>query len=93
MRITGTIIHGEGLAQVNYERMIAAAAVHCPAVADCGRFGTINVRLDQLFDKGHADCWTPRVVWRPLRGLDQDREEEFGFVRVELEHHQALRAN
>ena len=85
MRIIGITTSGEGSASGTNKRQIAAAAVYCPAVADCGRFGTINVRLDQPFDKGHADCWTPRIPWKPKtlggKPWDQskDRDEEFGF--------------
>lgn len=86
MRFAGTVRQGQGHAAANYERMIAAAAVHYPAVADCGRFGTINVRLDQPLDKGRADCWTPRLVWKPVEALGGDREEEFGFVEIKLEY-------
>ncbi len=92
VRITGTIKPGQGDASKNYERMIAAAAVYCPAVANCGLHGTINVHLDQPLDKGHADCWTPRIPWKPVfwngKEWDQkiDREEEFGFIEIKFEH-------
>jgi hypothetical protein len=87
MRIKGTTISGEGHAHANYPRMIAAAAVHCPEVADCGQYGTINIRLDRGIDKGQADCWTPRTVWKPVHGLNfEDRVEEFGFTRIQFEY-------
>jgi hypothetical protein len=90
VRITGNITHGEGSASTNYERMIAAAAVYCAAVADCGHFGTINVRLDQPIDKGHADCWTPKTLWKPKvmggKPSDENRNEEFGFVNIKVEY-------
>ena len=63
-------------------------AGHCPAIAGCGLFGTINVRLDQPIDKGHADCWTPLIPWKPKvmggQPWDQtkDRWEEFGFTSI-----------
>jgi hypothetical protein len=52
MRITGTTKSGQGKANKNYERMIAAAAVHYPAVEDCGHFGTINVVSIRVSTKG-----------------------------------------
>jgi hypothetical protein len=85
VRITGTIKPGQRNASKNYERMIAAAAVYCPAVANCGLHGTINVRLDQPLDKGHADCWTPRIPWKEWE-QKIDREEEFGFIEIKFEY-------
>ena len=90
VRIPGVIEPGEGDASVNYERMIDAVAVHCCAVAGFGRSGTINVRLAHPIDKGHADCWTPRIPWQPIvmRGIQpaQVRHEEFGFVSIRMEY-------
>jgi hypothetical protein len=91
VRITGTIRRGQGYASTNYPIMIAAAALHCPAVANCGKYGTINVVLDQPLDKSHADCWTPRIGWRPVVWGGQpyqgeDRPEEFGFIKIKFEY-------
>jgi CTP-dependent riboflavin kinase len=86
LRITGTVTGGQGLAATNYVRVIAAASAHSPQIANCGRFGTINVRLDQAFDKSRADIWTPKVSWRPVVRLVDDVVEEFGFVSVKLEY-------
>jgi hypothetical protein len=86
LRITGTVTGGQGLAATNYVRVIAAASAHSPQIANCGRFGTINVRLDQAFDKSRADIWTPKVSWRPVVRLADDVVEEFGFVSVKLEY-------
>jgi hypothetical protein len=86
LRITGTVTGGQGLAAINYARIIDAASAHCPEIANCGRFGTINVRLDQPFDKSRADIWTPKVSWRPVVRLDEDVVEEYGFVSVKLEY-------
>jgi hypothetical protein len=58
-KIPGTI-QPQGDARQNYQRMIAAAAVHCPEIADCGLFGTINVQLDDPFDKTRAETLANR---------------------------------
>ena len=91
MRITGRTTRGEGRAHINYPVMIAVAATHCPEIADCGQYGTINVKLDQDIDKGLADCWTPRTTWRSVylggnKSEPQDRIEEFGFTRIKFEY-------
>ena len=65
-RILGTIQPGQGDASKNCQRLIGAAAVHCPEIADYGLFGTIDVQLDEPFDKTRADCWTPKLVWVPI---------------------------
>jgi hypothetical protein len=91
-RTLGTIQPGQGDASKNYQRMIAAAAVHCPEIANCGLFGTINVHLDEPFDKTRGDCWTPKLPWVPVsfNGTPWDqttsRLEEFGFVRIRFEY-------
>jgi hypothetical protein len=91
-RILGTIQPGQGDASKNCQRMIGAAAVHCPEIADYGLFGTINVQLDEPFDKTRADCWTPKLVWVPIsfNGTPWDQKtgrlEEFGFVRIGFEY-------
>jgi hypothetical protein len=91
MRIIGTVIHGGGEANINYKRQMPAAAVHCPEVAEFGQDGTINLRLEEPIDKGVADCWTPKIAWKPEVLLDEPwdqsttREEEFGFVKIKLE--------
>jgi hypothetical protein len=91
-RILGTIRPGQGDASKNGERMIAAAAVNCPEIAGHGLFGTINVQLDEPFDKTHADCWTPKLEWVPnsFNGTPWDQKarrlEEFGFVRIGFEY-------
>ena len=89
--IAGTIRQGQGNASINYANMISAVAQRFPAVANCGQFGTINVRLDERLEKGHADFWTPRTVWRrpasvgaPL--LVDERQEEFGFIQAKFEY-------
>ena len=90
MRITGTTKSGQGDASTNNRVSIPAAALHCPAVANYGLHGTINVQLDQRLSKSHADCWTPRFPWRPLvwKGKPyqgKDRDEEFGFIKIKFE--------
>lgn len=60
--------------------------MYCREIIGCGHFGTINIHLNQPFDKGRADCWTPKLFWTPGRGLEGDREEEFGFIKVKLEY-------
>jgi hypothetical protein len=89
--ITGTTERGQRDARENYPNMISAAASYCAAVADCGRYGTINVRLDDGLDKSRADCWTARLLWRPLveKGkpyCGDDRSEEFGFIKIKFEY-------
>jgi hypothetical protein len=89
--ITGTTERGQRDARENYPNMISAAASYCAAVADCGRYGTINVRLDDGVDKSRADCWTARLLWRPLveKGkpyCGDDRSEEFGFIKIKFEY-------
>jgi hypothetical protein len=90
MRVAGITCKGQGDASVNYARQIAAAAVHCPEVAECGQYGTINVQLDHPIDKGKADCWTPVVSWKPVRFGNTPqtnfRDEEFGFTAINLEY-------
>jgi hypothetical protein len=90
MRILGATIPGQGDASTNNRVLIPAAALHCPAVANYGLYGTINVRLDEPLSKSHADCWTPRFPWRPLVWQDKpyegpDRHEEFGFTKIKFE--------
>jgi hypothetical protein len=91
MRIIGTVIRGGGEASINYKRQMPAAAVHCPEVAGFGHDGTINLRLEEPINKGVADCWTPKIAWKPelLLGKPWDqstaREEEFGFIKIKFE--------
>jgi hypothetical protein len=83
-RITGTIIRGERNAVRNNCVVIPLLAVQFPEIAKAGQFGTINVRLDQLLDKSHADIWTRRVVWQPTQRTER-RIEAFGFIAVKFE--------
>jgi hypothetical protein len=83
---TGIIVKGMGLASENCRVLIAEIAKDFPAVAGCGLFGTINVRLDRPFDPRHADHWTPQIPWRPVVGLEKDRMEAFGLIKVKLDY-------
>ncbi len=83
---TGTIVQGWGLASKNYRVMIPEIAKCFPPVANCGLFGTINIDLDQPAIHHYADYWTPRIIWHPVKGLQQTRVESFGFIRVKFEY-------
>jgi len=89
--ITGRInpCGGEGKACVNYEVMIPAVAVHFPDVANCDKYGTINViELNPPLRKSHADFWTPQTTWAPVIGteiLGKNRPEAFGFIKIKFE--------
>jgi CTP-dependent riboflavin kinase len=83
-RITGTIIRGEGNAARNNSVLIPLLAAQFPEIANSNRFGTINVRLDQLLDKSRADVWTRRIIWQPIRRTER-RLEAFGFVKIRFE--------
>lgn len=83
-RITGVIVRGEGNAAKNHSVLIPLLATQLPEIANSSRFGTINVRLDQSFDKSRADIWTRRIVWQPAQGT-QRRLEAFGFIKIKFE--------
>jgi hypothetical protein len=86
MRVySGRIVRGHGHARENYKVMIPEIAKDFPSVADCGLFGTINVRLDRTFDHSSADHWTPRIAWWPVVGLPGPRVEAFGFIKIEFQ--------
>jgi hypothetical protein len=87
LQFTGTIIPGVGSAHINHRFLIPQLAQHYPPIANCSRFGTINVRLDQRPIKNVADYWTPQIRWRPcwLRSDDPDRVEAFGFTKIKFE--------
>jgi CTP-dependent riboflavin kinase len=88
-RTTGKIISGEGNAQRNHAVLIPLLARHVPEILNCSPFGTINVQLDHGLDKSHADLWTPRIAWHPVR-LNQaepfGRIEFFGFIKILFEY-------
>ena len=88
VRITGTIIVGEGSAARNHPVLIPLLAKHVPEVENCSQFGTINIQLDQPLDKSRADIWTPRIVWHPVH-LQQverfGRVEIFGLIKIRFE--------
>lgn len=86
--ITGTIVPGQGSARENHRRMIPRIAARFPEVANCSRFGTINVRLDQPLDHSRADFWTPHMTWIPAQmpgAQTAHRIEAFGFTRIGFE--------
>src|SRR5580704_8759403 len=80
----GTIVPGQGHASKNYAAMIREIAKDFPSVTACGRFGTINVRLDQPTIHHHADHWTPQITWNPVDGLEKNRTEAFGFIGIKF---------
>ncbi len=82
----GTIVRGQGHAQQNYKVMIPKIAEHYPAVSKCDQFGTINVCLDEPLDNSHADYWTPPILWSPVTGLEKNRLEAFGFIKIKFEY-------
>lgn len=84
VRITGTIIRGDGTAERNLSVLIPLLAQNVPEIANSGQFGTINVRLDQALDKSRADVWTRRIIWQPLQ-RNERRIEAFGFVKIKFE--------
>jgi CTP-dependent riboflavin kinase len=84
VRITGTVIRGEGNATRNHSVLIPLLARHVPEIATSRQFGTINVRLDQALDKSRADVWTQRIIWQPVQTSER-RIEAFGFVKIKFE--------
>ncbi len=84
VRITGTIIRGEGNAAKNNAALIPPVAKYFPEIANSSQFGTINVRLDHTLDKSRADVWTRRIIWQPLQRTER-RLEAFGFIKIKFE--------
>jgi CTP-dependent riboflavin kinase len=84
VKITGTVIRGEGNAARNNPVLIPRLATHLPEIANSGQFGTINVQLDQPLDKSRADIWIGRIIWQPVQWAER-RLEAFGFVKIKLE--------
>jgi CTP-dependent riboflavin kinase len=84
VRITGTIIRGEGNAARNNAALIPPVSKYFPEIANSAPFGTINVRLDQALDKSRADVWIPRIIWQPLQRTER-RLEAFGFIKIKFE--------
>jgi|SRR5690242_7165873 hypothetical protein len=85
---TATIIPGQGDAATNHRALIPRIAMHFPEVAKCSAFGTINLHLDQPFDRSRADFWTQHIPWIPIHlgGAEVGpRAEAFGFIRVVFE--------
>jgi len=84
LKITGTVIRGEGNAASNHAVLIPVLAPHFPAIANSNQFGTVNVRLDQPLDKSRADIWTRRIIWQPFQ-KNERRVEIFGFINIKFE--------
>jgi hypothetical protein len=84
-KLTGTISKGQGDAHINYKVLIPQVALHCPDIAKCDQFGTINIKLDHPIDKNHADCWSPQISWKPVTTLGNERLEAFGLIRIALQ--------
>ncbi len=86
--ITATIVPGLGDASKNHRVLIPRIAARFPEVAKCDEFGTINVQLDEPFDRTRADFWTAHIPWFPTQmpGAERaQRLEAFGFIRIALE--------
>jgi hypothetical protein len=88
IRITATIVRGQGNAATNHRALIPRIATRFPEVAKCGAHGTINVALDQPLDRRRTDFWTPQIAWIPVAmpGAERvHRLEAFGFIRIGFE--------
>jgi hypothetical protein len=86
--IAATIVPGQGNAAANHRLLIPRIAARFPEVADCSKFGTINVQLDQPLDRSRADFWTPQIPWIPTQMPGAERAhrlEAFGFIRIAFE--------
>ena len=84
-KIHGTIVPGAGLAHIHYKNLIPKLAAHWPAIEGYDQFGTINVELEEEFDKSRADCWSPHIVWQPIVWGGADRTEAFGFRKIRFQ--------
>jgi CTP-dependent riboflavin kinase len=84
VRITGTVIPGDGTAGRHNAVLIPLLAAYVPEIANSSQFGTINVRLDRPFDKSRADIWTRRIIWQPPQRTER-RLEAFGFINIKFE--------
>jgi CTP-dependent riboflavin kinase len=84
VKITGTVIRGEGNAARNDPVLIPLLAMHFPEIANSSQFGTINVRLDQPLNKSRADIWIGKIIWQPVQRAER-RLEAFGFVKIKFE--------
>ncbi|MGN6717896.1 MAG: hypothetical protein ACTHLX_10940 [Candidatus Binatia bacterium] len=88
LTITATIVPGQGDAATNHRVLIPRIAAGFPEVAKCSAFGTINVWLDRVLNRSHADFWTSHIAWLPAKTLGGDRAlrlEAFGFIRIAFE--------
>jgi len=88
IRLTATIVPGQGDAARNNRLLIPRIATRFPEIANCDQFGTINVLLDQPLDRSRADFWTPHIAWVPanMPGAERShRLEAFGFIRIAFE--------
>jgi hypothetical protein len=88
IRITATIVPGQGNATANHRHLIPRIARSFPEVVKCSEFGTINVTLDQPLDRRRTDFWTPQIAWIPVAmpGAEHvHRLEAFGFIRIGFE--------
>jgi hypothetical protein len=88
IRLTATIVPGQGDAARNNQLLIPRIATRFPEIINCRQFGTINVLLDQPLDRSRADFWTPHIAWVPasMPGAERaHRLEAFGFIRIAFE--------
>ena len=84
-KIRGRIVPGAGLAHIHYKNLIPKLAAHWPEIEGYDQFGTINVELEEEFDKRHADCWLPQIIWQPIVWGGADRTEAFGFRKIRFQ--------
>src|SRR6266536_70659 len=87
-RIIGTIMRGDNKAHINCVILRPQLAQHCKEITTYGKDGTINLQLAHSFPTGgNADCWTPRITWKPnpITGLGELRAEAFGLIKVKFE--------
>src|SRR5579871_4215559 len=84
---TGTIESGMSKLHLNMPGLIPLLVTYYSAIANCAKYGSINVALEHPVYFANADCWTPQIRWRPvwLQPSDPDREEAFGFVAIKFE--------
>jgi hypothetical protein len=77
---------GQGFTLENYKVIISEIAKHFDGVKNCGKYGTINVTsLKPPLRKSFADYWTPRIRWKPIMGMEPERHEMYGLIKINFE--------
>jgi hypothetical protein len=87
-RLVGSIQPGDNKAHINFKRLMPRVARYCSGISGYGKDGTINVHFAPPCLLGrNADCWTPRVTWKPdpTTKLGDERDETFGFMKIKFE--------